>query len=140
MHDDKPSATPKVSLEISSLTAWVSHGQHFLKIKRGVNMGEGDGTVSLISLGGMCVEGWKRKTWNPAGVRIVTKEVCLRLHSVFCVLAHISMAKMQHLPEALDPRGGATTSDHIDILGSQALNEAVLQVAAGRGDEIREWK
>jgi phospholipid:diacylglycerol acyltransferase len=45
--------------------------------------------------------------------------------------------KMEHLPEALDPRGGATTSDHIDILGSQALNEAVLQVAAGRGHEIR---
>ena len=43
---------------------------------------------------------------------------------------------MEHRPEAFDPRGGATTSDHIDILGSQALNEALLQVAAGRGHEI----
>ena len=38
-------------------------------------MGEGDGTVSLLSLGAMCVEGWKRKRWNPAGIKIVTVEV-----------------------------------------------------------------
>ena len=40
-------------------------------------MGEGDGTVSLISLGAMCVEGWKRKRWNPAGINITTIEVPL---------------------------------------------------------------
>ena len=41
-------------------------------------MGEGDGTVSLLSLGAMCVEGWKRKRWNPGGVRVTTVEVPLR--------------------------------------------------------------
>lgn len=41
----------------------------------GVKMGEGDGTVSLLSLGAMCVEGWKRKRWNPAGMKVVTVEV-----------------------------------------------------------------
>ena len=41
-------------------------------------MGEGDGTVSLLSLGAMCVEGWKRKRWNPGGVKITTVEVLLR--------------------------------------------------------------
>lgn len=40
-------------------------------------MGEGDGTVSLLSLGAMCVEGWKRKRWNPAGIKITTIEVPL---------------------------------------------------------------
>jgi len=44
-------------------------------------MGEGDGTVSLISLGAMCVEGWKRKRWNPAGINITTIEVRLSLTS-----------------------------------------------------------
>lgn len=38
-------------------------------------MGEGDGTVSLLSLGAMCVEGWKRPRWNPGGIKITTVEV-----------------------------------------------------------------
>lgn len=38
-------------------------------------MGEGDGTVSLLSLGAMCVEGWKRARWNPAGIKVTTIEV-----------------------------------------------------------------
>ncbi len=45
------------------------------KVKNGVKMGEGDGTVGLLSLGAMCVEGWKRKRWNPAGIKIKTIEV-----------------------------------------------------------------
>lgn len=45
------------------------------RIVNGVKMGEGDGTVSLLSLGAMCVEGWKRKRWNPAGIKVVTVEV-----------------------------------------------------------------
>jgi phospholipid:diacylglycerol acyltransferase len=45
------------------------------KITNGVKMGEGDGTVSLLSLGAMCVEGWKRQRWNPAGMKVVTVEV-----------------------------------------------------------------
>lgn len=45
------------------------------QIRNGVKMGEGDGTVSLLSLGAMCVEGWKRPKWNPAGIKIKTIEV-----------------------------------------------------------------
>ena len=45
------------------------------KILNGVKMGEGDGTVSLLSLGAMCVEGWKRERWNPSGMQVVTVEV-----------------------------------------------------------------
>ena len=47
----------------------------FDQVRNGVKFGEGDGTVSLLSLGAMCVEGWKRKRWNPAGIKIVTTEV-----------------------------------------------------------------
>jgi phospholipid:diacylglycerol acyltransferase len=47
------------------------------KIQNGVKMGEGDGTVSLVSLGAMCVEGWARKRWNPAGIKVTTVEVVL---------------------------------------------------------------
>ncbi|CAE6486931.1 unnamed protein product [Rhizoctonia solani] len=90
------------------------------KVKSGVKIGEGDGTVALLSLGAMCVEGWKSGTkWNPHGVKVVTQE-------------------MAHKPEPYDPRGGQTTSDHIDILGSEALNLAVLRIAAGKGNDVEE--
>ncbi|QRV83960.1 phospholipid: diacylglycerol acyltransferase [Ceratobasidium sp. AG-Ba] len=90
------------------------------RVKSGVRIGEGDGTVALLSLGAMCVEGWKPGTrWNPHGVKVITQE-------------------MAHKPEPYDPRGGEKTSDHIDILGSEALNEAVLRVAAGRGEDVEE--
>lgn len=36
------------------------------------------------------------------------------------------------------PRGGANTSDHVDILGSTGLNEIILKVATGAGDEVQE--
>ena len=45
------------------------------RVVNGVKMGEGDGTVSLLSLGAMCVEGWKRPRWNPAGIEVTTVEV-----------------------------------------------------------------
>ncbi|KAG6866217.1 hypothetical protein C0991_007242 [Blastosporella zonata] len=87
------------------------------KVRNGVKMGEGDGTVSVLSLGAMCVEGWKRPRWNPAGIKIVTVE-------------------LPHRPVPSIPRGGANTSDHVDILGSTGLNEIILKVATGVGHEI----
>jgi len=33
--------------------------EHEPKVRSGVVFGEGDGTVSLLTLGSMCVEGWK---------------------------------------------------------------------------------
>ncbi|KAJ3517266.1 hypothetical protein NLJ89_g617 [Agrocybe chaxingu] len=89
------------------------------KTRNGVKMGEGDGTVSLLSLGAMCVEGWKRKRWNPAGIKITTVE-------------------LPHRPVTTIPRGGANTSDHVDILGSTGLNEIILKVATGVGHEIED--
>ncbi|KAH7926940.1 Lecithin:cholesterol acyltransferase [Leucogyrophana mollusca] len=87
------------------------------KVRNGVKMGEGDGTVSLLSLGAMCVEGWKRPRWNPGKINITTVE-------------------LPHRPVPTIPRGGANTSDHVDILGSTGLNEIILKVATGAGDEI----
>ncbi|KAH9927405.1 LACT-domain-containing protein [Amylocystis lapponica] len=88
-------------------------------VLNGVKMGEGDGTVNLLSLGSMCVEGWKRKRWNPAGMKVVTVE-------------------LPHNPVPTIPRGGGTTSDHVDILGATALNEIILKVATGAGDEVQD--
>ncbi|THH06959.1 hypothetical protein EW145_g3711 [Phellinidium pouzarii] len=88
-------------------------------VRNGVKIGEGDGTVSLLSLGAMCAEGWKRKRWNPAGIKVTTIE-------------------LPHLPTPSIPRGGANTSDHVDILGSTGLNELIVKVATGAGGEIKD--
>lgn len=40
----------------------------------GVIVGEGDGTVPLLSSGYMCSKGWKMKRYNPAGIPIKTVE------------------------------------------------------------------
>jgi phospholipid:diacylglycerol acyltransferase len=86
-------------------------------INRGVILGEGDGTVNLLSTGYMCNRGWKLKRYNPAGI-------------------NITVVEMPHEPERFTPRGGPRTADHVDILGRQHLNELVLKVAAGRGPVI----
>lgn len=88
-------------------------------IDHGVIMGEGDGTVSLMSTGYMCAKGWSIKRYNPAGIKVTVVE-------------------MPHEPERFNPRGGPNTADHVDILGRQNLNELILQVAAGRGDMIKD--
>ncbi|KAF2972049.1 hypothetical protein GQX73_g1546 [Xylaria multiplex] len=89
------------------------------EVDHGVVMGEGDGTVNLLSTGYMCSKGWRMKRYNPAGTKITVVE-------------------MPHEPDRFNPRGGPNTADHVDILGRQALNELLLKVAAGRGNEIED--
>ncbi|EPS29726.1 Phospholipid:diacylglycerol acyltransferase [Penicillium oxalicum] len=88
-------------------------------IDHGVLMGEGDGTVNLLSTGYMCAKGWRIKRYNPAG-------------------AKIKVFEMPHEPDRFSPRGGPNTGDHVDILGRSSLNDLILRVAGGRGDEIEE--
>lgn len=88
-------------------------------VDRGVVMGEGDGTVNLLSTGYMCNKGWKMKRYNPAGVKVTTFE-------------------MPHEPDRFSPRGGPNTGDHVDILGRASLNDLILRIAGGKGDTIED--
>ena len=47
-------------------------------------------------------------------------------------------AKLPHRPSPTIPRGGGTTADHVDILGSTALNEIILKIATGVGHEVED--
>lgn len=78
--------------------------------EKGLNAG--DGTIPLVSLGYMSAVPWRTKKHNPAGARIVTRE-------------------MKHAPHPLYPRGGPLTSDHVDILGNVDLIEDILRIASG---------
>jgi phospholipid:diacylglycerol acyltransferase len=59
-------------------------------IDHGVLMGEGDGTVNLLSTGYMCSKGWRLKRYNPAGAKITVYE-------------------MPHEPDRFSARGGPNT-------------------------------
>ncbi|KAJ7594635.1 Lecithin:cholesterol/phospholipid:diacylglycerol acyltransferase [Mycena floridula] len=115
-------STPRAPLDMPLLRkSWIdseyTNEQISPKVLNGVKMGEGDGTVSLLSLGAMCVEGWKRPRWNPSGIKVTT---------------------LPHKPVPSLPRGGANSSDHVDVLGSHALNELILKVVTGVADEIED--
>lgn len=110
----RPDVNPQSSLNITIDTA-LTEGN----IDHGVILGEGDGTVNLLSLGYMCNKGWTMHRYNPAGVKIKVYE-------------------MPHEPDRFSPRGGPNTGDHVDILGRQSLNDLILRVAAGHGDEVGE--
>ncbi|KAI9800219.1 MAG: hypothetical protein M1825_004203 [Sarcosagium campestre] len=114
LSDRKPKASNRVNITID--TAFnIAPADH------GVVLGEGDGTVPLLSNGYMCARGWRDfRRYNPGGAKIVTYE-------------------MPHEPDRFNPRGGPNTGDHVDILGRQSLNDLILRVAAGRGDDIEEF-
>ncbi|KAI0233631.1 phospholipid:diacylglycerol acyltransferase [Massospora cicadina] len=90
-----------------------------LKLTSGVKAVNGDGSVPLLSLGYMCVEGWKKRRFNPSGLKVITREFN---HSV--------------VPIYEDIRGGPDTGDHVDILGNTALTEDVLRIATSWGDDL----
>jgi phospholipid:diacylglycerol acyltransferase len=85
----------------------------------GVIMGEGDGTVNLLSTGYMCNKGWKIKRYNPANIPVIAYE-------------------MPHEPDRFNPRGGPNTADHVDILGRSSLNDLILRVAGGKGHLVQD--
>ncbi|CAI5758755.1 unnamed protein product [Candida verbasci] len=88
--------------------------------KDGVALGDGDGTVSLLTHT-MCHEWAKgnKSRYNPGNVQVKIVEI-------------------KHEPDRFDLRGGAKTAEHVDILGSAELNELVLTVVSGNGDSIQD--
>lgn len=88
-------------------------------VDHGVVLGEGDGTVNLLSTGYMCAKGWGMKRYNPGKSKVTIFE-------------------MPHEPDRFSPRGGPNTGDHVDILGRSSLNDLILRVAGGKGDLIEE--
>ena len=84
--------------------------------RHGVQLGDGDGTVNIISLAGVCLQAWSLTKYNPSKIQIITKEF-----------------KHEQIVNSLNPneilRGGKKTADHIDVLGNYELIEDVLRIA-----------
>ncbi|KAF0270755.1 Phospholipid:diacylglycerol acyltransferase [Hanseniaspora uvarum DSM 2768] len=88
---------------------------------RSVFLADGDGTLPLITHS-MCHKWAEGKSpYNPGDVKV-------------------KIVELKHEPKKFDMRGGAKSAEHVDILGSAELNEYLLKIASGRGDEIEERK
>jgi len=93
-NDDEPFSGLNVTLDTGFISgAETPEGP----VDHGVVMGEGDGTVNLLSSGYMCAKGWKQKRYNPAGVKITTYE-------------------MRHEPDRFNPRGGPNTGEFFEMM------------------------
>lgn len=75
---------------LNKLNVTIDNGHTSGDVDHGVILGEGDGTVNLVSMGYMCSKGWKMKRYNPAGAKVVVHE-------------------MPHEPDRFSPRGGPNT-------------------------------
>lgn len=78
----------KEDIEKTNITIDTTHTKG--EVDRGVVLGEGDGTVNLLSSGYMCAKGWRMRRYNPGGVKIKVYE-------------------MPHEPDRFNPRGGPNT-------------------------------
>ncbi|KAK9457668.1 Lecithin:cholesterol acyltransferase-domain-containing protein [Dipodascopsis uninucleata] len=105
-------AKSTIRLNVSIAAAAVDYGDP-------VVMGEGDGTVSLITHS-MC------HRWRDPGSKFNPGN------------SKVTIVEMPHEPERFDVRGGPKTAEHVDVLGRAELNELVLKVAAGLGHTIED--
>ncbi|WFD34233.1 phospholipid:diacylglycerol acyltransferase [Malassezia cuniculi] len=112
-HNDQPEQTHRHSRIDTSVVS--DEGAY--NVTAGCKDGDGDGTVTLVSLGGMCTGGWKQRRYNPGNSPLTVHEIL-------------------HEPDALDLRGGEKTGQHVDILGSRDVNEAIVKIATGNGDDV----
>ncbi|KAF7721678.1 hypothetical protein EC973_004299 [Apophysomyces ossiformis] len=95
------------------------------RVETGVRVGDGDGTVPLLSLGYLCTPsgGWTKHAdlYNPAKIPVVMKQY------------------LHEQPESkLDVRGGSKAGDHIDILGNWEMTLDLLQIVSGKGSNVTE--
>lgn len=99
--------------------------------KRGVTMGEGDGTVPLVSLGYMCVDGWNSRRLNPHRMRVITKEY-----------RHEDLTPREAMTRPLELIQGLANdrdADHITILGNKALITDILDIVTAHPTLTRSY-
>ena len=137
---------------LSALNVTIDTSLNMGEVDHGVIPGEGDGTVPLLSNGYMCAKGWRIKRFNPAGVKVKVYEMPHEPDrfsprggpntGMFIFLNDekspqtVSASSTEELERRLMTHTFA--GDHVDILGRSSLNDLILRVAGGKGDQIEE--
>ncbi|KAJ3070629.1 hypothetical protein HK102_006623 [Quaeritorhiza haematococci] len=84
----------------------------------GVQMGDGDVTVPLLSSGYMCAKGWKHSRYNPSLVPCTTRE-------------HVDSRSRSKSNDNVD----AESAEHTDILNNHNLISDIIRVVTGQDAE-----
>ena len=88
-----------------------------VSVVNGVILEDGDGTVPIQSLGGMCVTGWRNNlSLNPGNMTIRTREI-----------AHGQDYSMLSRGGSI----GGSSVDHVDIMGHRQVIRDILHLALG---------
>ena len=91
-------------------------------LTHGVFLDDGDGTVPIESLGGMCVQGWREgSTLNPQSVEVSVRE--LPHGGSYSVMSRGSSV-------------GGSSVDHVDIMGNRQILRDILYLALGMEDSM----
>jgi phospholipid:diacylglycerol acyltransferase len=92
-------------------------------VQEGIKLVNGDLTVPLLSLGLMCVDGWRAGSpYNPHGVGIVTREYDENVRR--------NASAVELSVDGL-LRGGSKATTHVDIMGGHDAIRDILLVSTG---------
>jgi phospholipid:diacylglycerol acyltransferase len=94
----------------------------------GVHKGDGDATVPLLSLGGMCAGPWRKSLYNPGDITVRNYEI---KHNASSYIEQFMEANVEF------GRGGRGTADHVDIMSNYELLDAIVRhvTKGGRHEE-----
>jgi hypothetical protein len=101
----------------------------------GILATDGDATVPLLSLGFLCVRGWKSKKLNPSAAPTLTIEYTLGGDEPNATWAK-KVADVAADPLNLMRKAGE--GDHVDVIGNTNFLSDVLHIACGRRSELRD--
>jgi phospholipid:diacylglycerol acyltransferase len=91
-------------------------------VEYGRVVGDGDGTVPLVSLGYMCQSGWRHlRALNPGSAETTVREYVDRSVSVL---------------QDRSGRGGDGSAKHVEMLGNSEIIGDVLHIAAGNDSHL----
>lgn len=105
-------------------------------VTAGVQDADGDGTVTLLSLGYMSSHGWRWPSNEQPPLNFTDSRLLKKFHGPLFNPGRVKVVtrEYKHQPSSVvsDIRGGPRTADHIDLLGNHELIEDVLRIAAGQ--------
>ena len=101
----------------------IDYDFHDESFESGVESGDGDGTVPLVSMAYPCAGLWRDEAleaFNPSRAKTVLREYV-------------------HDPVPLwqDARGGTKTAKHVEILGNSEVIKDILSIATGHDSDLR---
>ena len=118
----KDTEVPPVDSFVPHWTINTSYSEHSAGIISGVKLSDGDGSVSLLSLGYMCARGWRDNAHlNPAKAKVINREHIELNASLAAVYLRSPMRV-----------------EHVDFIGNAAMLNDLIKIVGVRSLRVKE--